>query len=176
MAKFLFVRHGQTNYDAVDERNFIGQGRDLAPLTDLGINQLIETSKDSRLKDSNIIISSPYTRALQSAAIISKEIDVEIRVEVGLHEWVPDIVEFQHKSSEECFALARDYAFHKGVHPPNEVKVWETTESMNKRMDFVLDKYKQYDKVIVVCHGMVIRTQKYQEDILNGEIIEYEKS
>lgn len=172
MAKFLFVRHGQANYDAVDERNFIGQGRDLAPLTALGVEQIIETSKDPRLKAGSIIITSPYTRALQSAAIISKAVGVDLKVEVGLHEWVPDIVNFQHKSSKECSDLAKDFALHEGVHPKGQVKVWETSDQMKKRMDAVLEKYNHYHTVVVVCHGMVIRTQVDQEKILNGEIIE----
>ena len=38
----------------------------------------MRTAKDYRLKDCEIIVSSPYTRALQSAAIISKELSIDI--------------------------------------------------------------------------------------------------
>ena len=172
--QLYIVRHGQTDYKPVDDRKFVGHGRDLAPLTELGVKQLKETSKDTRLIGSEIIISSPYTRALQSAAIISKEMNLDIIVEVDLHEWVPDIVNFQHKSTEECITLCKDYNLYDGIRPDYEEKVWESTESMKKRMDSVLDKYLDYDQVIVVCHGMVIRTQLYQENIMNGEIIEFE--
>jgi len=172
MTKFVFIRHGETDYSPIDERGFIGQGRSFAPLTARGIDQLKETSRDSRLKESEIIISSPYTRALQSAAIISKELNIDINVEVDLHEWEPDNVAFQYKTSEDCFALAKDFHLHNGVHPDGEKKVWETFESMKKRMDNVLEKYMTYNQVIVVCHGMVIKTQKNQEEIENGEVIE----
>ncbi|MCD4713922.1 MAG: phosphoglycerate mutase family protein [Clostridiales bacterium] len=172
MTKFIFIRHGEADYNPIDERKFIGHGRDLSPLTELGINQLKETSKDLRLKNSDLIIASPYTRALQSAAIISKELNLELKVEVDLHEWIPDVVAFQHKTSEDCFALCRDFDFHDGIHPEGTNKVWETKESMKRRMDSVLDRYMSYNQVIVVCHGMVIRTQKNQENIKNGEIIE----
>jgi len=174
MTKFLFIRHGQANYKPIDERGFIGHGRDLAPLTDLGKIQLKETAKDERLKASDLIIASPYTRAMESAAIISRALNLEIVVEVDLHEWIPDIVDFQHKTSEDCFALADDFEKHGGVHPKDKSKVWETTVQMEKRMTSVLKKYKSYKQVIVVCHGMVIRTQKYQEHIRNGEIIEFD--
>ena len=40
-----------------------------------------------RLEGVEIIISSPYTRAMQSATIISKNRKLDIRVEIGLHEW-----------------------------------------------------------------------------------------
>jgi len=40
MTKFYLVRHGETTYKYVDERGFIGHGRDLAQRTITGINQL----------------------------------------------------------------------------------------------------------------------------------------
>ncbi len=42
---------------------------------------------------------------------------------------------------------------------------------MKNRMAKVLDRYMSCGRVIVVCHGMVMRTQKYQEKIENGEIL-----
>ena len=175
MTQFLFVRHGETCYKEVDERGFVGQGRSLAKLTELGINQIKEIVKDDRLRNVDLIISSPYTRALQSAAILSKDLNIELDVEIDLHEWVPDIVHYNYKTSEDCFELGRDYDLNNGVYPKDEVKVWESKESMKKRMDSVLEKYIGYSKVIVVCHGMIIRTQKNQEIIKNGEIIEFIK-
>ncbi|MGH4138342.1 histidine phosphatase family protein [Clostridium sp.] len=173
MTTFYLIRHGEATYKPIDERKFIGQGRDLAPLTQKGIKQIKETAKDMRLMESNIIISSPYTRALQSSAILSKELGINIEVELDLHEWIPDIINFQHKTSEDCFSLNRDFDLHNGIYPKGEMKVWETHENMKKRMDIVLEKYLNYNKVIVVCHEMVINTIKSQKNIFNGEIIEY---
>ena len=45
---------------------------------------------DARLKTAELIVSSPYTRALQTAAIISRETGLKICIEVDLHEWEPD--------------------------------------------------------------------------------------
>jgi len=44
---------------------------------------------------------------------------------------------------------------------------------MKRRMASVLEKYSKYQRVIVECHGMVIRTVKYQKEISHAEIIEY---
>lgn len=39
---FIFlVRHGEPDYSFCDERGYIGHGRDLAPLSENGIQQLI---------------------------------------------------------------------------------------------------------------------------------------
>jgi broad specificity phosphatase PhoE len=69
--------------------------------------------------------------------------------------------------------LCKDFESYNGIPPENEIKVWETAESMERRMNSVLQKYTKYQRVIVVCHGMVIRTIKYQEKIAYSEIIEY---
>ena len=72
--KIVFIRHGEPNKAEVDKRGFIGQGRDMAPLTELGIKQAEEVSLNPLLENCQVIVSSPYTRALQTAAIISKKI------------------------------------------------------------------------------------------------------
>lgn len=173
MTTFYLIRHGEPTYKPVDERDFIGHGRDLAPLTKVGINGVKETARDYRLKDCEIIVSSPYTRALQTAAILSKELGIDLEVDIDLHEWIPDIINFQHKTTQDCIDLCKDFESYNGISPKNEIKVWETAESMERRMNSVLQKYAKYQKVIVVCHGMVIRTVKYQEKIAHAEIIEY---
>ena len=61
---------------------------------------------------------------------------------------------------------------HKGVYPANEIKKWESLESLRNRVRKVADKYADYNKVIFACHGMVIRTLTYAKEIAPGEIIE----
>lgn len=91
MAKFYFIRHGKPDYTYGDTHGFIGQGHDFAPLKTEKIEEVIEAAKDKRLKDAQIIISSPYTRALQTASIISKETGIDIVVESDIMEWQPDL-------------------------------------------------------------------------------------
>ena len=98
MATFYFIRHGKPDYTYGDIHGFIGQGHDFAPLKEERINDVIETSKDERLKDAQIIVSSPYTRALQTASIISKEKGIDIVVEPDIREWQPDLT-YQYKRS-----------------------------------------------------------------------------
>ena len=72
------------------EKGFYGFGRSFAPLSEKGIHQAEMTAIDDRLKSAELIISSPYTRALQTASIISRETGLKICVEVDLREWEPD--------------------------------------------------------------------------------------
>ena len=85
---FYFVRHGQTDYSERNAKIYQGFGVNLAPLTEEGVRQIEETARDPRLKGADLILSSPYTRALQTAAILSKALMAPIAVETGLHEWL----------------------------------------------------------------------------------------
>ncbi len=54
---------------------------------------------------------------------------------------------------------------------------WEESSSLRKRIRRFADKYADYEKVIIVGHGMAFRVLKYIENIAPGEIIacKYEK-
>jgi len=176
MAHFYLIRHGEPTYDNLLEHGFFGFGRDLAPLTEEGKKQAEITARDIRLKDAALIVSSPYTRALQTAQIISRETGLRVEVELDLHEWVPDW-ENHYTTSEESFALAREFTKYRGEYPPGEIFRWETVSHMRVRMRRVADKYVKYDKVIFVGHGMAFRSLTYIEKMSPAEIVEciYEK-
>ena len=156
--KILFIRHGEPDKTQVDNRGFIGQGRDMAPLTELGIKQAEQVSVNPLLKDCQIIVSSPYTRALQTAAIISKNTRLDIKVEVDIHEFIPDKT-FRLKGEDENKLLHEEFAKYLGEYPSGEVREWETITDIISRSKPVLDKYVDlgYERIIVVAHGGVIR-------------------
>jgi broad specificity phosphatase PhoE len=154
--EIVFIRHGEPDYTPCWERGFIGHGKDLACLTSEGVNQAEEVSKNSILNGSELIISSPYTRALQTAAIISKNTGLSIVVEVDLHEFLPDKT-FQYKGKEESDALHKDFCDCLGSYPAGETRVWETIEEIKSRVVGVIKKYLNHKKIIVVSHGGVTR-------------------
>ena len=173
MALFYLIRHGEPTYDNLMEHGFYGFGRDLAPLTELGRKQAEITAKDARLKDAALIVSSPYTRALQTAQIISAETGLCVEVELDLHEWVPDW-ENRYTTSEESFALAREFTKYSGEYPQGKTFRWETVSHMRERMRRVADKYAKYEKVIFVGHGMAFRSLAYIETMRPAEIVEFD--
>lgn len=177
--KIIFLRHGEPDVSGVDQRGFIGQGRNFAPLSDLGVQQAETVSKDPRLRGAELIVSSPYTRALQTAAILSKNTGIPISVEIDLHEFIPDKT-FQLKGEAENKALHQDFMLHHGEYPPGETRKWETIPEIIARTKPVLDKYTDlgYQKIIVAAHGGVIRRYVGKAAIAHCEIFEmdYDKS
>ncbi len=152
------IRHGEPDYTPCDERGFIGHGRSLAPLSDKGVAQAEAAGEHPALEGVELIVASPLTRALQTAAIISRKSSIPLTVEVDLREWEPDLT-YQYGSSEESFALHRDFWACKGEYPEGESRPWETIAAIIARVDPVLRRYTEqgYRKIAVVAHGGVIR-------------------
>lgn len=172
MAIFYMIRHGEADYSYGDRNSFIGHGHDLAPLKSERLIDVIETSKDERLKKATVIVSSPYTRALQTAAIISKQIGIDIVVEPDIREWEPDIT-YQYRNVDEMRELHDDYIANIGEYPLNQIKKWESKESLKNRANLVIEKYKSYDCVIIVAHKMIIQSICGDIDLKPAQIVEY---
>ena len=156
MTKFLLMRHGHPDYSGPKRWGTLGWGSDLAPLSDMGVQQV--AAQLASIKDFNpeIVLSSPMTRAVQTALVLRQGLQVPFKVEFDLHEWVPDKT-FQWRTLSEIEALQADYERCKGVYPPGETKLWETTESVRLRVLAVLRKYDRYSRVLAVCHGQAIK-------------------
>lgn len=164
--KVILIRHGEARYDEVRIRKYPNQGFDLGKLSDLGVSQAEKVSKDERLLDAELIISSPYTRALQTAAIISKNTNIKLTVENDLHEWMPDV---DFTSSPLVGEAYNDYIKNRGLDTPNKIINWETYENLKKRTHNALKPYiNKYKKVIVVCHGIVMTTFTHFDDLVEN--------
>lgn len=171
MTKLILIRHGEPDYSLVTERNFKGHGRDLAQLTPKGIEQAKTASKDKRLEGASLIVSSPYTRALQTAAVISKKRSLDISIEVDIHEWLPDLA-FNYTSDEVVKVASQECTRCKGDYTDDNMKNWERLSVVANRAFKSLEKYLCYDKIIVVTHGIVMRQFKFHTDISYCGIVE----
>ena len=169
---FYLVRHGKTDYSETNTGIYQGFGVNLAPLSEKGREDAKRAASDPRLQGLDLILSSPYTRAVQTAAIISKETGVELLIETDLHEWVADIG-YRYVDDDIARKRYKKYQKHDGVYPTGTMKRWESKDSLKRRMDGVLAKYSGYGKVAVVCHGMIIEAA-CGERLETGGIAEYQ--
>ena len=174
MAVFYFIRHGQMDFPQANRRIYQGRGFDLLTLSELGRQQIKTAAKDDRLKAAELILSSPFGRALHSAAILSKELGLDIRVETDLHEWRADAVDFAWLPDKEAERRYKALTDNHGHHPDGQTPPWESAEQIKARVFAVLDQYKDHSCVIVVCHGTLMQ---YVLDIPhpeNGQIVKLE--
>lgn len=159
----VLVRHGEPTYDDIRPWGNVGLGYELGRLTDLGIMQAEEVSKEIDLENADLIISSPYTRALQTAAIISKNNGLDVVVETNLHEWLWDIT---FKFEGDVADSYNEYIKSKGIRTSDSKYNFEEYETIKTRVYEVLEPYKHLEKVIVVCHGIVISAFTHFNDLI----------
>jgi len=155
MLKVVLMRHSETDYSFVEAKKYIGHGCDLGQLTENGIHIAEKASFDSRLDDADIIVSSPYTRALQTAAIMSKNRQLNIKIELDLHEWLPDLT-FGFADKKSADNAVASFMKNKGACPDNSEVKYENIDDLFNRAKKALLKYIDYNKIIVVTHGMLM--------------------
>lgn len=173
MAMFYLIRHGKTDYSERNKKIYQGIGVQLSPLNAEGIEEIQNTSKDKRLRGASLILSSPYTRAVQTAAILSKELQIDITVETNLHEWIAN-KNYIYEDDETAAKNYDEFVKYQGAFPAGKDLDWEDMLTIRKRVLPVLDQYKRYPKVIVACHGVLIQSLCNCGHPKNGEIVEFE--
>ncbi len=170
MTTFFFIRHGKTDFSDANTKIYQNQGFNMLTLSDEGIRQITETAGAPELQNAELIVTSPFGRALHSAAILSQILQLDIKVETDLHEWLANIKTYEFLSDEDAEKNYKEFNICHGIYPENADCVWESAEHMKQRVYAVLEKYMQYQAVIIVCHGTLMQ---YVLDIPhpdNGEI------
>lgn len=162
------MRHGEPTYRDTAELGLPGMGAELGQLKPEGIQQAEEAAKDSRIQDVDLIVASPYTRALQTAAIVSRQIDRPIDVAVGIFEWLPRI-DYSAPSHTEIKEAWNEYKANGGVHKPEDkYPQWETHAQMRERALKAIRPYLERDdiqKLLIVCHGGIMRALMNQPSL-----------
>lgn len=174
MTTFYFIRHGQANFSEANTKIYQGRGFNMLTLSQLGVRQIKAAALDKRLRDAELIISSPFGRTLHSAAILSKELGLDIRVETDLHEWSADAIDYEYLPQEEANRCYQALHNNHGHHPAGETPSWESVEQMKGRVFAVLEKYKDFRCVIVACHGTLMQYVLNIPHPSNGQIMKLE--
>ena len=172
MSKYYFIRHGEADFSEANTKIYQGWGFNMQPLSKKGIEQIKEAAKDERIQNAQIIVSSPYGRTMHTASILAKELGLDVVVESELHEWVAD-EEYKYLSDEDAMNSFEEFSKNRGIKNENRRYAWETADSIAKRTKAVLKKYKDYDEVIIVCHGTVMQYFLGIDHPENGQIEEY---
>lgn len=173
--KLYLIRHGETDWQLMSNRGVKGMAASLAPLTEIGRLQIETIANDYRLEEAEAILCSSYARALESAALISRKLNKPLFVEYDLHEWLP-----QKDSLAEIDPLLMEKAS-LGLNQElmtqqasTEVP-WESLHEVRERVTKTIMRYKQFSKLIVVSHAMVISSLLGEKrPIDHAEIVPYE--
>lgn len=172
MTQLSLVRHGQTDWNLVKR---IQGGTDI-PLNRTGRAEAAEAGLRLRDRDWHAIVSSPLSRAEETARIIAGELGL------GRPRTVPALTERQHGEIEGLTFVERRDRFPDGVPVPG-------LESRQDVLDRVLPALGEIaaehggKSVLVVSHGGVIGTllrhasagerPRHNEMIANGSVHDF---
>lgn len=144
MSRLFYVRHGESE---ANEKNIFAGGLNDSPLTEKGRIQAVQAAK-SLPKDIRYVISSPLSRAKETAEIIAEEIGFnqdQIKIDERLREYSVGAAEgtpMHVVSSLELVAF-------EGAENPNAFK---------ERVFGVLIDAKNFPgNVLIVAHGGVAK-------------------
>lgn len=168
--ELILIRHGQTDYAPCLARGFIGHGHNLGALTPKGVAQAKTAALSPLLKGAQIIVASPYTRALQTAAYVAQTTGLDIVIEHDLREWEPDL-SYTYADTETACIAAEEYMLRNGMCWESRKPRWENACCLRRRALNCLKPYaEQYDKIIAVTHSMVMQQFIPHEKIRLGSV------
>ncbi|MCL2195442.1 MAG: histidine phosphatase family protein [Oscillospiraceae bacterium] len=151
--EIVLLRHAQPDYGAVDDKPGFNH---LAPLSAVGVEQAHAVAQHECLADAELVVSSPYTRALQTAAIVAANLALPLTVDVGFHERLADVQNVLNTADERDKSF-EEYDLCRGIHTSGGAHHWESTAQQIARLKRSLGRYTAHEKIIVVTHGEVIR-------------------
>ncbi|KRL12420.1 histidine phosphatase family protein [Schleiferilactobacillus perolens] len=155
--KVYLIRHSEPDYSQVRAAGYAGFGVDLAGLTPHDVQISQECAKNAIFREVQVLVSSPYTRALQTAAEIVRRNNIPLHVELGLHEWRPDKTGICQHTRADADAAFKEYHDHHGLHASDDHWDYETSTEVKDRMSAALAKYSRYDCIACVTHGEAMR-------------------
>ncbi len=149
--KVWITRHGQTALNLQE----LMQGRVDEPLNETGIAQAKQARSQIGDMKFDAVYSSPLCRAKKTACIIGGVSEEELIVDERIIE--VDFGKYERKSYHKLGPLMTLYWMFPEVIPTP--KTVESVASMVERSRSFLDdlKKKDYENVLIVCHGGIIR-------------------
>ncbi len=150
--RLYFVRHGEPDYGSLGSPRLGARAHDIAPLTPVGRLQIQTIARDFRLAEADAVVSSSYARALESAALLARELGKPFYVEVDLHEWRAHPDPARELDPELLRRAGERLA---SGHDPGDGP-WESLEQVRRRALAVLRRYRRFERIVVVTHAVVI--------------------
>ena len=151
------MRHGEPAYD--NSASILHTNRrlhkDAVCLTNSAITKCETASIAIAKYNPDIVITSPYSRALHTAHILSYNLSVPLFVENDLREWDTEI-SIQEHGKELYKNLLEEMTLCNGVHSLDCTFEWESIDLMVERFYNVIEQYRKYNTIVVVSHKMLI--------------------
>ena len=155
--KFIFLRHGQSQGNA--EGRYQGQAD--YPLTELGIRQAQALAKkwESTGLEFDMVISSPLTRARQTAEIIAQRLGVALELDGIWMERNTGVIEgMRPDEANRLYPPADFLSLYTPIHPDAE-SFWDLYLRAGQGVAALLERNPA--RYLVVSHGAILNMTMY---------------
>lgn len=161
------IRHGEPDYTAVKKAGYQGFGRELGGLSLAGIKQARQAAQNTLFDQIELLLVSPYPRALQTALELARNHHFPVRVELGLHEWLPD----KNGTATDQTAAAAYQAYQQHGGQAAAGFAYETATELKARVTTAFQKYVgHYQKIACVTHGELISQLTGRDNVQYCEV------
>ncbi|MGW5195375.1 histidine phosphatase family protein [Kribbella sp. NPDC004138] len=169
VTQIYLVRHGEPDYGPIDSQAWPGITADSAPLTALGMKQAEELADLLGGIRATYLVSSPFTRALHSAAIIGHRLALGVKVDHDLRDWLPDDTG-RRRGAADVRAARAEFEAYDGEWPDGIQRPWEPLSRVRERAHAALARHTASTDgpVLAITHATVIRALTGERDTAHG--------
>jgi len=178
----ILLRHGQTVFNLHFGKNKFDPGIPDPALTEAGREQAANAANLLALKPISRIITSPYTRAIESALIVADRLGLDVQVDACVRELAgfscdigssPNDLATRWPNLDFSSLLPNWWAFpgdpkNSGLDEP-ESNLFARVSEFRKRLAAESD----WNETLVVCHWGTIRVMSGQL-LKNGEFVKHD--
>lgn len=152
--KFFLVRHGESESNK-DGGRISTRLEVLDPLTVLGEKQAAKAGSKLKKEKIDVIITSPFSRAKETAKIIAKEIGFTGEIIEDARIGEIQITDWDGKTWDECLAFYSDRSkrFERLPENANRPENWEDVRMRAAAFMYDMDKKYAGKNIIIVAHG-----------------------
>ncbi len=159
--KLLLTRHGQTDWNV--QRRI--QGKTDIELNEVGIEQAKITGEKLKVRNIDLIISSPLKRAAKTAELIAGTREIPIIFDDRIEE--RSFGEFEGKTPEE-FNFNEIWNYKLDKQYEDAESVGQTFDRVYKFIEEIKEEYKDKTVLIVTHGGITVPIRAYFEGIPEG--------
>jgi glucosyl-3-phosphoglycerate phosphatase len=171
----ILVRHGQSEFNVVYSKTRVDPGIHDPRLTEEGRRQALAAAERLAGQNLTLLLSSPYTRALQTAQIIAEALDLPIAIEPMVREHCKFHCDVGTLRSELAltwpeldFGTLPERWWHGALNETAE-EVVERSRHFRERMA----GHEDWSRIGVVTHWGFIRSLTGTE-VVNGELLRFD--
>ncbi|WP_344639235.1 histidine phosphatase family protein [Kitasatospora cystarginea] len=163
----FLVRHGEADYARLAPHAPVYEGarRDFAPLTALGVAQVQSAARELQEAQPTLVVASPYTRTLQTGALLAATFGCDLRVDPALHDWLPVRDGRTPVTADAVRRAIDEYELWRSSGALPADRQWETDAEMAERLKAAVERHQSPGPLVVVSHEAVIKAAAGSETV-----------